>query len=275
MRRAILFTVALCLLASRAQSADAYFVRFDAIGQSTGSGNVLWLDDILFFNTNDVPATVTFLDVSNGPRQAATPPLTLPPRQTVSLNAKHDVGGKWRPAAATPLWILHLDVPTGVIVESRDEFYVIFGIPELFPAARGKVSMPVFRDLRPANEQQVHLGTDLSGTASHVNVGVYNAGSEPALATIEVRRTCDDTVIDSRSITVPANTVIQTVGLRGEENPACPSTNTPSWVRAVTIIVSQPSLTFVSNVSENAPQPPGEAGSVPVVGLAVTKNERF
>src|SRR5436305_7369599 len=206
---------AMLAVSTTAPAADAYFVRFNATGrQTTAGGSILWLDDILFYNTTSVPATVRFLGVSNGSAQNDPPPLVLPPQQTLSVNAAQSVTDKWLPVPRlSPLWVLHLDVPAGVIAESRDQYYVLFGIPELFPAPRGKVSMPIFRELVPAGSPQVHVGTDLGGNDARLNVGIYNASQETATATIEIRRACDNTLVDSRVVAVAGNTLLQAGGL--------------------------------------------------------------
>ena len=101
---------ALALLCGISHASDAYFVRFNAQGrQTTAGGNIIWLDDILFYNTGTAPATVRFLGVSNGASQGDVPTLTLPPGETVSLNAMQAVSQKWLPVPVPPLWVLHLD----------------------------------------------------------------------------------------------------------------------------------------------------------------------
>src|SRR5439155_14391174 len=147
-----------------------------------------------------------------------------------------------------PLWVLHLDIPDGVVAESRDEYYVSFGISELLPAPRGKVSMPIFRQLVAAGSPQVHVGTDLGGNDSRVNVGIYNAGVQTATASVEIHRACDGAVMDSRAVLIPANTIVQTGGMVVGPS-TCPSATIQSWARYTVVTVSQPSLTFVSNVN--------------------------
>jgi len=273
MKKILLFLAMVIVPAVGASGADAYFVRFTAYGNS-----VLWADDILFFNTNAFPVNVRFLSVSNGSANTDVPDLTLPPRRTTSLRANSAVAEKWAPNPdVVQLWVLHLDVPSGVIAESRDEFYFTFPLPGqmLGSQPRGKVSMPIFRELTPANQPQVQLGTDLSGTDSRVNVGVYNASDKPATAVIEVRRGCDDTVAASRTIVLPPNTVVQSVGVAAAQNLPCSGMATTPWVYTVITTVDQLSLTFVSNINNNIAQPANEIGILPIVSLAVTKNERF
>lgn len=274
--RALVFLFVILGASGSARAADAYFVRFFATGRETTAGSILWLDDILFYNTTSAPATVRFLGVSNGGAQNDPPPLVLLPQQTISANTAFSVTDKWLPVPrVSPLWILHLDVPTGVIAESRDQYYVMFSIPELFPFPRGKVSMPIFRDLVPAGNPQVHLGTDLGGNDSRLNVGIYNASQETAAATIEIRRACDNTLVDSRVVSIAGNTLIQVGGLAIGTSDGCPAGTAEPWARNTFITVTQPSVTFVSNINENIQPQPGEAGAIPIVGLAVTNNTRF
>jgi hypothetical protein len=275
--RTLTFLLAILAVSTSALAADAYFVRFNATGrQTTAGGSILWLDDILFYNTTSAPMSVRFLGVSNGSAQNNPAPLVLPPQQTISVNAAQPVTDKWLPVPrVSPLWVLHLDVPAGVIAESRDQYYVLFGIPELFPAPRGKVSMPIIRELVPAGSPQVHVGTDLGGNDARLNVGIYNASQEAATATIEIRRACDSTLVDSRVIVIAGNTLIQAGGLAIGTSVGCPAGTTEPWARNTLITVTQPSLTFVSTLNENIQSQTGEAGAIPIVGLAVTNNTRF
>ncbi len=134
--------------------------------------------------------------------------------------------------------------------------------------------MPVYRELTPANKRQIHLGTELSGNNSRVNVGIYNAGAETATASIELRRTCDDALIASRTVTTPRNTIAQVGGFGTTDTAVCNSTNTPDWTRYTIITVSQPSFTYVANLYEAVP-PVGALGLVPPVCLAVTRTQQF
>jgi hypothetical protein len=275
--RDLAFLFSMLAVSTSALAADAYFVRFNATGrQTTAGGSILWLDDIIFYNTMSAPATVRFIGVSNGSAQNDPQPLVLPPQQTISVNATHSVTDRWLPVPrVSPLWVLHLDVPAGVIAESRDQYYVLFGIPELFPAPRGKVSMPIFREIVAAGSPQVHVGTDLGGNDGRLNVGIFNASEETATATIEIRRACDNTLVDSRVVAVAGNTLIQAGGLAIGTSVGCPVGTAEPWVRTTLITVTQPSFTFVSALNENIQLQAGEAGAIPIVGLSVTNNTRF
>ncbi len=267
----MLMLLAIC---SETLASDAYVVSFNAAGRSGAAGFIGWNSDVLFYNTNTAPVTVRLLGISNGSLPQGTPlELQLPPGRTISLNRQ--LQGRWIPLQSPTLWVLHLDIPTGVIAESRDEFYLNFAGTSTLPAIPlGKVSMPIFRDLAPAGRPQIHLGTDLSGNDSRANIGIYNAGSDTATATIELRRTCDDKIEESRVVSIPANTITQVGGMQqGQE--MCTSTATATWTLYTRIIVSQPSITYVSNVNENVLKQPGVDGIAPPVGLAVTRSESF
>jgi hypothetical protein len=262
-------------IASRVHAADAFIVRFNAAGRQSGNISVQWLDDVLFFNTTETPASVRLLGVSNGALQTDLPELVIPPGRTVSVNSAQVVNVRWLPTPVPPLWVMHVDVPTGVVIESRNEFYVSTGIPELIPISRGKVSMPIFAELTPSGKPQIHLGTDLGFAASRVNVGVYNASNDSASAVIEVRRTCDDVVMDTRVIAIPPNTVVQATGLTTGVSSTCTSRVTPAWMRYTVVRVTQPSVSFVSNLNEDLLPASYETGLIPVVGLAVAKNAAY
>jgi hypothetical protein len=270
------------LSASSMCAADGYFVRFNALGKSNATYATRWRDDILFFNQNAAPVDVKFVGVSNGtpgpntppltlPPGPNTPPLTLPPGVAISLNANEAVEQAWSPVGGPSLWVLHLDVPSGVVVESRDEFFAasLVGFPLAFPG--GKVSMPVFRQLAPANARQVILGTDLMASPTRINVGVYNGGADTAATTIELRRVGDNTLVDIKSVSVAANTIVQVGAF------SLPVTDPAINYQLYTVVtVSQPSLVYVANLNDSQQTPPvEEEGLFPIVGLAVAINQSF
>src|SRR4029077_590073 len=118
------------------------------------------------------------------------------------------LNGAWEPPTPNPddnLWTLHLDIPAGITVESRDEVYLenVCILP-VQPTSLGKASMPVFRELTPPNVARVFLGTDLGARSGRTNVVMYNAGTTVAAAHIELRRACDNVVVDQVTVVVPA-----------------------------------------------------------------------
>jgi hypothetical protein len=261
------------------RASDAYFVGFDSRGQ----GNVVWNDVILFYNTGTLPASIRFLGVTDdGAPSASRTPIVLPPRKTVSLDSLTDGTWRARQLPPVPIWVLHLDVPDGVIVESRNQYREepMTSFEPVLSTPRGKVPMPIIRQLTPAGAPQVHIGTDLGGWDSRINVIVYNGGTEPATATVEVRRSCTDAVVDSRIVTVLPNSVMQVSGLRAAtpslgSSEDCLNGATPPWARNTIVTMTQPGFSIVSNVNENISLPFSPPGTVPIVGLGVEHNERF
>jgi hypothetical protein len=87
------------------------------------------------------------------------------------------------------------------------------------------------------------------------------------LASIEVRRACDNSIVDRRTVAISPNTIIQVGGLTTGTND-CPSANrTQNYVRYTVVTVDQPSFSIVSTLTEAQQQAPGNI--VPLVELAV------
>lgn len=268
--RVTMFSAVLIGVAPLSHAADAYFIIFSATGRSSGAGgNAVWSSQVVLFNTNNVSVDVRVLDI-NGVFHVSPPTLTLPPnRLTIGLPSS------WAGVPRNTLLVLHLDIPPGVIVDSQDQFYFDRQIPELFPFALGKATMPVFRELAPAGTPQVHLGTDLHGAEpSRVNVGIYNAGTETAVATIEVHIGCDDSIADTRTVSIPPNSIIQTNGL-STGTATCGVQGFTNLARYTIVTVSQPSLSYVSNINEDINRAPDVRDAAPFVGLSIANNARY
>jgi hypothetical protein len=269
-RTASLFAL-LVLFTTNVFAADAWLIRFQSHRSSPPSS--YWRDDALFLNTNSEPVTVKFLGMSNSPPVADVPDLELPPNQMVSLQAEWPVGDRWRPDVWAPLYVVHVDVPPGVVVESRNEFWV--AVPsEGGTTVIAKASMPILRELTPANVPQVHLGTDIGRAPSHINVGIYNAGREAAVAEIELRRPCSDSIVSTVRTIVAPNTVVQVGGIPdGGVGTLCTRSSAGyGFVKSVTVRVDQPSLSFITNVAD-APCSPNPI--VPCLGFTHPMNTRF
>lgn len=105
---------------------------------------------------------------------------------------------------------------------------------------------------------QVHLATFLSNPgdqSSHVNVWIYNGGASAATAHVEVRRQCDDAVVDDTTVTVGAKGSLAVSGLAADFR-GCPfsrfPTAVPLWIPGsiyTIVTVDQPSLSIVSSVA--------------------------
>lgn len=215
-----------------------------------------WTGDVVFHNANSTPATVTLLDLSNGTFDPLTSRMiTIPAGKTVSINS---AGRFWRPVETTtsgPLWIDHLDIPDGVIVESRIELGVTSTCGGLPGPRKGKQSFPIFRQLQPANLPRFHVGTDLGLVDARNNVAVYNAGNQTAHVHIELRAGCDDSLLATQDVTLSANN-IQQFGFPSTTTAGCPSGSfqggTNLWVTYMVVTVDQPSLSFVSSLANRA-----------------------
>jgi hypothetical protein len=246
------------LSTSLAQAADRWVLEFDATGPPSFQGcPTLWTDAVIFHNGSSAVATVTLLGVSNGGvPQGVDASFDVVPGETTFLAAK--VGGEtWRPSEAD-VWVVHVDVPEGLSIESHGELGLIgscapTGVPT--PPERGffgRFTLPVFSSLVPTGKPQIFLDPDLVNDG-HVNVGVYNAAEVPAEAKIEVHETCDDAIIDSRTVHIAANTLIQYTGfqLLG----TCEIAGVPYRTFYVKVVVDQPSLAYLTEVSNQAPVP--------------------
>jgi hypothetical protein len=99
-------------------------------------------------------------------------------------------------------------------------------------------------------------GLSIGDVPGHINVAIYNAGSNMASATIEVHRACDGAITETRNVVIAANFVQQFTGFAIPESadacaPLDPSAGT-SRLAYVTVTVDQPSLTFASIVGSVA-----------------------
>jgi len=273
MQRILLWCM-LLLAAVAVHAADAYLVRFAADGRSSTCASAFWADDILLYNNQATPATVRLLGLSNGTIRPETPrEVTVLPHRVFSIAQAFRARVVWAPLETSPIWVVHLDIPDGITIDSRDEVYYEFAcgtLPEHDRRSAGKVSLPVFRALVPAGQPQIKLGTDLGGRSGRMNVAIYNAGENAATAHVDVRNACDDAVVDSRDVGIPANTILQFGGFR-TFGPDCTTTDAASWMRYTIITVDQPSISYVSNLTDDLPP----VDIVPPIGLAVSVNTEY
>lgn len=248
MRRIVITIVALVLAAS-ANAAEVYIVQGHARGPILdGIEQLLWSTDAYFYNSGSAAARVRLLGVSNIEFPVAPREFTLEPgRSAALLQVALSFG------AVPPLWIVRADVPDDVDVESILLVGTISdnGVTpiEIDRYRFGKTRLPVFRELVPAGRRQAHLATFL-GPPSRMNVAIYNAASSAATAHIEIRRHCDDVLVDQRDVSVPADTLIQYGGFQAEHGECASDVTRTSGPGVYTIVtVNQPSITFVSNIA--------------------------
>jgi hypothetical protein len=165
---------------------------------------------------------------------------------------------------ASGAWIVQFDVPDTLAAEGRMEVYGPFdscggqlGLPL---TATTKIRMPVFSRLVPPGEEQVHYGTDLGLPPARQNVGIYNAGTQPAAATITVVQPFCAMRSLTQTAIIPPDTLVQVGILR-----VPPCGGAPQAAAAYTVVtVDQPSLSFVSTLTN---------GTTPGATAAVTGSD--
>lgn len=252
------------------QSADVYVVRFVTPLNSISSEECLvvgWRDHLLFRNTTSQPATVRPLGASNGHVPPTSDTLTIPPGRSqsvmISPGAEAAVSNQWTPIAPYVFVVNHLEIPSGVLVESRTELYGTADSGGPLPcspfaggtAVLGSVPLPIVSALTPPGVPQFLLRTDLGTLQSRTNVGIYNGGPTTATATIEVREGCDDQVLNSRSVAVPGNSVIQVTGFSNAvlTSQCSGAQGTPLYVRYVVVTMNQPGFSFTTSLASDLP----------------------
>jgi len=252
------------------RAADAYVVRFrTTTGQDCQV--VGYRDHLTFHNTTGQDLTVRALGGSNG-YQPPSDPLVVPAGKTRAVTiVPFGLGGltnQWAPVAPSVFVVNRLDVPDGLIVESRGEVYGIglrvpctpFSIgTEIF----GEFSLPVVRILAAANVPEFHMASEFGTLDSRTNVGVYNGGTANATAKVEVRAACDDRVLDSRTGTIPAASVVYVTGFEGTflGTTCLGGGGASDYARYVVVTLDQPGFSFVFTRADVMP-----------VGLPVTSS---
>ncbi len=266
--RALFVSLSLLLLGEGARAADVYVLRFSTGTQLTipPCTYTRWVDQLVFHNTTDAPALVRLLGVSDGPIDPLARDLPIAAQRTVSVvgNDEQAVSGnrlRWTPTSSPLIWVDHLDVPAGIVLSSRGQVATNSGSP-CTPSPSLVIyagfPLPATRILQPAGIPQVHLSTDLganglgSAANARVNVGVYNAGTVAATATIASRRGCDDALIAQQTISVPPNSVLQSLRIPSETT-GCLSSDVPAYTTYIVVTVDQPSFSYVITASNDYP----------------------
>jgi hypothetical protein len=211
---------------------------------------------------------VRFVGVSNGEARPNPRPLTIPPRQAISLSGESQLD--WEPAQTAILWINRLDVPDGVLVANRvQSFFFQPDHPETPCTGRtiryAGLPLPVFSALIPAGKTQYFLGTDVGSNPSNIgitdarlNIGVYNAGSVAATATVKIY--CGspgadpgfpNSLLVTASIRPSANGVLQQTVLGSTQAAGCFTAGNSFWYATVT--VDQPSFAYAIGLSNESP----------------------
>lgn len=128
-----------------------------------------------------------------------------------------------------------------------------------FPASGnfnfGSLPLPIFRQLVPANRQQIHMGADLGAMERRTNVILYNGGTEVATATVEYRVACDQSLIERRTVSLQPNTVVQVAGFTDFSRSTCFADLATNTTRYVVVTMDQPGFSHVMTVSNEFPTP--------------------
>jgi hypothetical protein len=235
----------LLLVAVPAAATDTYVLQGFATGATVDCKAYLWETDVLFYNRGNGARTVRLIGVSNGGAVQPRAEFPVEPRKSTTLRREN---AGWSPSATVPLWVAHFDMPDDVAAESRMEIGYLYpcvsGSPQTGSGAIGKVSFPTYRSLQPAGVPKIHLGTDAAQVPSRINVAVYNAGTSTATVNIELRQSCDDTLITSRDIAVPADTALQVGGFRNDTK--CSINPAFGYMTYVIVTSDQPGLSWIS-----------------------------
>ena len=238
--------VCLVLVAATAGAAEAYVFRFHSQGASGGVLRILWRDDLILHNVTDEDQVVRLLEMTGGAGDR-TPEISVPAGRTVTLNPTNRPG-IWEPED-TELWVVHLEVPDDVLVRSRADAFSCLcmgGMPQSGVPDFGSFAMPVFAALVPAGDRQVHMGADLGGETSRVNVGFFNGGTTATNVSVDLYQACGGQLLERQTLSVGPASVRQ-ITLAASSEPTCSDPSTADWLRYITVIADQPSLSYVVN----------------------------
>ena len=261
-RKGLTFATVLCAMAALPVAArEIYVVRaFTPAARFEGCTYLYWTDDLRFLNTTSRDLTVRLLGVSNGGPRSEQRELLVPAGE---VRSPRDLSIDWAPVGAgatTAFWVNHLEIPDGLEVSSRAQPTAGCG-PPCFPCLDGRVfgsiALPVFGALTEPNRPRYLLRTDLGTdgsltTPSRVNVGIYNAGSATATATIELRRECDRVLVARGVHDIPADTFIQ-IPAFGNDTRGQRCTGGLRWATYVVVTVDQPSFAYAATLSYQLP----------------------
>lgn len=255
----IFLGVASCSL--RARGDDLYVIRMASGVRFAGPPCLFisWRDDIRFYGTGVEPQVVTLLGVSNAAMRQSPAAVVVAPGALVSTLGVGGPGDSWTPVGNPSLWVAHLDVPAGVLVDSQGEAITRGTNPDSCNPTdtefvHGSFPLPQFRSLTPANTAQVHLVADLGTEDARLNVGIYNAGPVPAHVSVDVRRSCNSSTLTHRDLTVTANSVEQTAGILIGDFLGCGGLGTaPDYAMHLVVLSDQPGFSYVTALSNQLP----------------------
>lgn len=261
-QRTLASLVLLSVISSTVLAADVYVLRFRAAAMINACTQGFWADQVIFHNAADEPATVRLVDSSYPVVPYDDRELVIAARGTTSFRSFGGGLNRWdrefEPGEDHFIGVLQLDVPEHVQVTSRTTPGIVTCTGScLCPPSisrYGAVPHRVYRAPVPAGTPHVHLGSDLPGSASRTNVQIYNAGFADAVATVELRQTCNDTVLDSRTVSFPARALVTIGGLNSTENRdvGCGATDNVSFVR---VVATQPAMSWITTIANGVTIP--------------------
>jgi len=239
--------LSLFFLASAASAAlgrDAWIIRVAANG-SNGARQI-WFDEVRVHNAGVAFEPFRVLEASNGVTFPIMDPVPIPPGRTIIP----DLEGL---SFEIPMSVFHLDVGDDVIVSSRLALEIPPVITDGPPApVLGAVPLPVFHELLPAGREEILLEADLESLPSRINLALFNAASVAAHALVDVMSACDDRVVATETIAVPANFIgIFPLGSPASCAPNAPGFDGPTYLR---VTLDQPGFA-VAAVGANRPNP--------------------
>lgn len=262
MIRRTIAAVAVFALTSSAFAADAYVLRFRAGTMTNACTEAFWADQLILHNPTDAPATVRLVDSSYPVTQSDGRELVIPARGTTAFRSFSGGANRWdrafEPGTGHFIGVLHFQLPEHVQVTSRTIPGVVTCTGAcLCPPSMsvyGAVPHRVYRAPVPAGTPHIHMGSDIPGTGTRTNVQIYNAGSADAVATVEVLQTCNDTVLDARTVSVPARSLLTVGALRSTRNLAvgCGATDNVSFVR---VVATQPAMSWTTTIANGVTIP--------------------
>jgi hypothetical protein len=122
-----------------------------------------------------------------------------------------------------------------------------------FSSVLGSIPLPVVRTLTPAGVEHVTLAVDAGTRRQRTNVGVYNGGASPANVRIELRRSCDDVAVATRTAVVPPTSVTQFTGLSDPGGSGCSRSGVPEHSRYAVVLMDQAGFSFVTSLVADVP----------------------
>jgi hypothetical protein len=255
-KRALVACVAF-LFVKAAFAGDAYVIRFRTFTYyfAPPCYRVYWLDELLFHNATSSDLVVRL--TSSTPGTYGPSQVTVPAGRTISSEGLVLPGT----APESTIAVDRFDLPEGVAMASRAGVFgpnypnTPCGVGEGANFNFGSLPLPVFRQLVPANQSQVHIGADLGQANRHTNVIVYNGGDAVATARIEYRAACDERLIEFRTITLQPNTVVQLAGFTDSIEEGCSTELASSTTRYVVVTMDQPGFSNVMTVSNEFQTP--------------------